>query len=666
MGVVALVCFVLSCGERRPVARNPGAADSVIVATGQAAPPASEPLQSPATKSAAAAASEAKIRLALEKKVDLDYSGRPLDDALEDIARQLAIPLKFDTETLREEGVALDAPVTLHLHGITGRSALQLLLSPIQLGWLFADEVLFVTTADDVTRKNLETRIYDVADLVTIQTEKGELATDLGPLVDLVTATIAPDSWEELQGAGSVRKLQSGGVYALVIFQTPVVHDLIALLLAELRSRRHPGITAVPPGPANRESEPRPRRSFAWDRPFVSPRVDAVVRGNNLLAIDLYRQLASENDGNVLVSPISLAYGMALLYAGARGDTAAEIGNALRFLVPQNDIPDAIGSLWAPLAMGGMPGLGQAWWMYIPGRGGQMHVVHFTWLQDGIEPLDPFREGMRVRAPEGWLRHVNFSDRIGAERDINEIVSESTRKMISRMLTTESFTDTTRCLVTNANTFKGTWARPFSPKATTPSTFETGESRVDVAMMHMETDFCRYATTEGFEILKKPYADDCISIVILLPARTAGALAELEANLSEVNLVRWLAMGGSEYRLEFPEIFLPKFKLESGFTLRKTFEALGMRKAFRSAEADFSGMLDPGNLNLDDVVHRAAVEVDEGALRGSTAANPRPSPGEELPDPRPVFRADHPFIFLIRDNRTGCILFIGRLVNPSH
>jgi serpin B len=667
MGVVVLVCFVLFRGGLRPVAQIPVASEPVV-ATGQAgrsSPQQSEPLRWLATKSAAATAGEAKIRQALENKVDLEYSGRPLDQSLEDVARQLAIPLKFDTETLVDEGVALDQPVTLHLHGITGRSALRLLLAPIQLDWLIADEVLIVTTADYVIRKSLETRVYDVADLVTVQSDKAAMATDLGSLVDLVTATIAPESWEDLQGSGSVRKLQSGGVHALVIIQTPMVHDLIALLLAELRSRRHPDIATILPGPAHQESRPRPKRSSAWAGPFVNSRADAVVRGNNLLAIDLYKQLASENDGNVLVSPISLTYCMALLYTGARGDTAAEIGSAMHFLVPQNDLLNAIGLLWPPVMMGGMPGPGNPWWMVTAGRGGQMHVLNFLWLQNGIKAHDAFSEGTSGRAPEEWLRHTDFSNAIETERNINEIVSQSTGKTIPKIVTTDNFADATRCLVTNANTFNGAWARPFSPRATAPSTFETGESRVDVAMLHMETDFCRYAASEGFEILKKPYADDDVSLVILLPARRPGSLAELETNLSEVNLVRWLAMGGSEYHTEFPEVFLPKFKLESGFPLRKAFEALGMKKAFQAAEADFSGLFEPGNLKLDDVFHRSVVEVDEGILRGSTAAHVRRHAGEKMPDQRPVFRADHPFIFLIRDNRTGCILFIGRLVDPS-
>src|SRR6266478_3632670 len=102
IAVVALVSFVLFRGEQRPAARTTRTTDPVTVATGQAAPQASEPLRSSATKSAAAAAGEAKIRQSLENEVDLDYSDRPLDEALVDIARQLAIPLKLDTETLAD------------------------------------------------------------------------------------------------------------------------------------------------------------------------------------------------------------------------------------------------------------------------------------------------------------------------------------------------------------------------------------------------------------------------------------------------------------------------------------------------------------------------------------------------------------------------------------
>jgi serpin B len=152
--------------------------------------------------------------------------------------------------------------------------------------------------------------------------------------------------------------------------------------------------------------------------------------------------------------------------------------------------------------------------------------------------------------------------------------------------------------------------------------------------------------------------------------RRAGALAELESKLSEINLTRWLTLEDSTV----PEVFLPRFRLEGGGNLRKTFEALGIKTAFLSGEADFSEMVSTGQLNLEDVIHRNAIEVDEAGgppapkpPRMARFASKKESSGSQnnLDESRPVFRADRPFLFLIRDTQTGAIALIGRVVQPE-
>lgn len=656
IGLLVLISAVLFRGG--PGAREPqGTADTAAERAGTGSPERAGRLGHPAPGTTSAARAELTILRALDKAVSVDCEKRPLEDAVRDVGRQLDVPIHFDLETLREEGVALDTPVTLHLDGITGRSALHLLLSPSQLEWIIADEVLCITTSTRAS-DTVDTRVYDVSDLVAVRSEHGAPAAEFQPLIEIVTGAIAPDSWEDQQGPGSIREMHSGGVDALVVFQAQRIHEEIAFLLADLRSRRHGEIAQKASRELPRKPEPRSRRTLDFVGPEANSRAEAVVRGNNLFAFDLYRQLAGETDGNLLVSPVSLSYALAILYAGAQGETAAEIGSAMHSLVPQDDFPGALRSIWPPLMLGGWVYPGNIWWMHVAGRGARIDVANLMWLPRGTEPTEPFRE--KTEDAFEHFQDVDFSDRDETERTINELFGRITQNQTPRIVTPEDFNDQTRWLVTNANTFKGFWSRPFHPKATAPAKFGTGRSGVEAPMMHREVDYCRYAAAEGLEVLEKPYSENGVSLVILLPSPAADGLTTLEANLSEVNLLRWLARRDSE----MPEVFLPRFTLRSRLHLRTAFEALGMQKAFQEA-ADFSGMFGDAQVHLDEIIHGASVEVDESGTRGSKAADTRPYPGIEMPEPRPVFRADRPFVFILRDNRNGCILFIGRLVNPT-
>ena len=213
--------------------------------------------------SASVSPSESAILKALETMVNIDCTLRPLEDVVEDIARQLNIPLYFDRATLTDEGVALDQPLTLHLHGITGRSALHLIMSPVQLEWIIADEILNVTTAAKAG-ETLDTRVYDVSDLVAIRDGQGKAAVDFEPLVELLTGTIDPDSWEGQDGPGSVRELNTGGTYAVAVHQSQREHLQIVSLLAELRERRHSPAGVAHEKIPNRKREPRLKFSGLW------------------------------------------------------------------------------------------------------------------------------------------------------------------------------------------------------------------------------------------------------------------------------------------------------------------------------------------------------------------------------------------------------------------
>jgi serpin B len=176
--------------------------------------------------------------------------------------------------------------------------------------------------------------------------------------------------------------------------------------------------------------------------------------------------------------------------------------------------------------------------------------------------------------------------------------------------------------------------------------------------MHQQEDF-RYAAVDGLQVLELPYVGREISMVVLLPERRDG-LAALEEKLSAENVDRWIgSLGKREVKLA-----LPKFKLTSQFQLSTALKALGMTSAF-SDRADFSRMSTGERLKISEVLHKAFVDVNEqGTEAAAATAVLIETTAAPIPQEPVDFTADHPFVFLLRDNRTGAILFLGRVVDP--
>jgi serpin B len=179
--------------------------------------------------------------------------------------------------------------------------------------------------------------------------------------------------------------------------------------------------------------------------------------------------------------------------------------------------------------------------------------------------------------------------------------------------------------------------------------------------MYQEDDF-RYAAAEGLQILELPYGDKSLSMLVVLPEALDG-LSDVEAKLTLDNLRQWSGAMKSQEVI----VYLPKFKSTFEFELRDTLRSLGMTSAFDAQTADFSGMTGGKDLYISAVIHKAFVDVNEEGTEAAAATGVLTAPTSARIEPKkpPVFRADHPFVFLIRDNRNGSILFLGRVVNPT-
>ena len=217
----------------------------------------------------------------------------------------------------------------------------------------------------------------------------------------------------------------------------------------------------------------------------------------------------------------------------------------------------------------------------------------------------------------------------------------------------------TRLVLTNAIYFKGDWATQFKKDRTQdePFTLLNG-STVQTPMMNQKARF-GYAETDAIQVLEMPYVGEELTMVVLLPRKTDG-IGELEKGLTTENLAQWLDKAHKREVI----VAMPKFKMTSKFSMADVLRTMGMMDAFTPA-ADFSGMTGRRDLFISAVIHQAYVDVNEEGTEAAAATAVTMTLTAALPTQPPVFRADHPFLFLIRDKASGSILFLGRLMNPK-
>jgi serpin B len=247
-----------------------------------------------------------------------------------------------------------------------------------------------------------------------------------------------------------------------------------------------------------------------------------------------------------------------------------------------------------------------------------------------------------------------------ARTTINKWVEDKTNKKIKDLLKPGILKPVTKLVLTNAIHFKGTWKKQFKKEYTRKVKFHLNEKKdVEVEMMRLTEQKFKYMRGEGFQAVELPYTGEKLSMVVLLPDKVDG-LAKLEKECTGENLKKWL----SQMRTSKVDILgIPKFKMTCEFSLADTLKEMGMPTAFGMG-ADFSGMNGKKDLFISAVIHKAFVDVnEEGTEAAATTAVVVEKKSAAVR--RTVFYADHPFLFMIRDTRTGAILFMGRLVNPG-
>ncbi|MFW5692877.1 MAG: serpin family protein [Thermoguttaceae bacterium] len=365
----------------------------------------------------------------------------------------------------------------------------------------------------------------------------------------------------------------------------------------------------------------------------------------NTFAFDLYGRLAAASDENVFLSPASISTALAMTYAGARENTASQMDAVLH--LPERDVHEGFGAMVDHLnALGEQEKF-------------DLTMANALWGQRDYAFRPQFTELLDARYGAG-LRLVDFRGETEAARvAINDWVEEQTNEKIEDLIPPGVLTPLTRLVLTNAIYFQGTWEHQFNSDSTRPMPFTTAAgNEVETPTMFQEARF-RYAEDETAQCLEMGYQGADMAMTILLPKQKDG-LADLEKDLDAAALRQWT----ERLKAQKVKVYLPKFTMTTEFQLSGVLAAMGMPDAFRPKQADLSGMDGTKKLFIHEVVHKAFVDVDETGTEAAAATGVIVGI-TSVPPPMPVFRADHPFLFLIGDTRSGAVLFVGRLHEPK-
>ncbi|MET0287104.1 MAG: serpin family protein [Polyangiales bacterium] len=361
---------------------------------------------------------------------------------------------------------------------------------------------------------------------------------------------------------------------------------------------------------------------------------------NREFAFDLYRQAVSEAPGeDVVVSPYSVSTALAMTYAGARGTTESEMKQALRFTLDQAPLHEAFNASDLSLSSRGQAGF-------------KLNVHNSLWAQEGFTIAAPFLDTLALNYGAGVHLTDFVKDTEGSRRAINGWVAEKTEQLIPELLAFDTLDSNTVLVLTNTVFLDAKWATKFEHASTVDAPF----TRLDGSVMQVPTmnatRLMPYTEGTDFLAVALPYAGEGLRMIAILPA--AGKLASVEQALNRAwfDALQW--DGGQSVRLA-----LPKFEVRSALSLKQALTTLGMPSAFGAA--DFSALA-PG-VRIDDVVHEAVIRVDEDGTVAAAAtaviAGRSSKPQVEL-----TARFDRPFLYLIHDEVTGSVLFVGRVLDP--
>lgn len=376
--------------------------------------------------------------------------------------------------------------------------------------------------------------------------------------------------------------------------------------------------------------------------------IEKVTTANNQFAIAMYRQInghTGQVDDNVFFSPYSLSTAMAMLYAAAEGETKAQIQKT--FYYPSMDVlnPNSA-ALYNQFNK--------------PNPDYKLATVNDLWMEQGLTPTKSYVDTVQ-RYYGGQVTNLDFESNPNPSRlIINKKIAQHTNQLIPELLPKGSIKKNTVAVLTNAVYFKGDWKTPFNIQSTSEQPFYThvGTSP-NIKMMHTQADF-GYSEDKQVQVVQLPYKGDDLSMLVILPkSKEKTAMHQLVRDLSADKIKEW----NKDLITQEVNLHLPKFKLKERYDMKDMLSDMGMPIAFNQDKATFKLFDQPLSTWIDEIYHQAVVIVDEKGTEAAAATGIVVST-ESASAPPPVFKADHPFLFMIKDNRTDAILFLGQVNKP--
>ncbi|XP_028739242.1 serpin B5 [Peromyscus leucopus] len=375
--------------------------------------------------------------------------------------------------------------------------------------------------------------------------------------------------------------------------------------------------------------------------------MDALRLANSAFAVDLFKQLCEkEPAGNILFSPICLSTSLSLAQVGAKGDTANEIGQVLHF-ENVKDVPFGFQTVTSDVNK-----LSSFY---------SLKLIKRLYIDKSLNPSTEFISSTK-RPYAKELETVDFKEKLEETKgQINSSLKELTDGHFENILSENSINDQTKILVVNAAYFVGKWMKKFPESETKECPFRVNKTDTKpVQMMNLEATFCLGNIDDiNAKIIELPFQNKHLSMLIVLPKDVedeSTGLEKIEKQLSPETLLQWTnpsTMANAKVKLS-----LPKFKVEKRIDPKASLESLGLKSLFNENTSDFSGMSETKGVALSSVIHRVCLEITEDGGESIEV------PGSRILQHKDDFNADHPFIYIIRHNKTRNIIFFGKFCSP--
>ena len=375
-----------------------------------------------------------------------------------------------------------------------------------------------------------------------------------------------------------------------------------------------------------------------------------LISANNQFALEFYSRIKDQEAGkNSFFSPYSISTAMGMTYEGARHETAREIQSVFHFSEENSVRRASVAAVYNQLNKN---------------QGDYtLSTANALWIQKDYPLLSEVTEVVS-QYYGGHLSNLDFINKTEQSRNtINEWIKDQTQEKIVDAIQHGVLGPLTRIVLTNAIYFKGSWEIAFAEGDTKEEAFRVSAGQtVQAPMMSIAGKEFGYTETQDVQILEMPYKGDNISMLVLLPKN--DDMESLERGLDINKLSEW----SRQLKKQEMDVYIPKFSFKSGYDLKELLKEMGMPLAFTPPEkdsgADFSGFVDKKELYISTVKHLAVIDVNEEGTEAAAATVVVMKATSVRRDAPPVFRADHPFIFLIREKQTGHILFMGKVINP--